>query len=97
MSLEIQTRNNTVSNVDRLIERQTRVLESWIEKPEPYFDQTRKAANELKFHNVSLHNVTQMQAINEKQFIRSLAENLRSQLLKFSASHVSQNLMITTD
>ncbi|XP_078509084.1 E3 SUMO-protein ligase KIAA1586-like [Lissotriton helveticus] len=82
LSLELQKRDSTIIDAHRAICRQIAVFEAMVDRQGKHFSQCKKAMEENIFQGVMLHKgKTTDKIIEQGQFFRSLAENLRNRLL----------------
>ncbi|XP_031349437.1 E3 SUMO-protein ligase KIAA1586-like [Photinus pyralis] len=97
LSLELQKRNKTLPEAHALITRQIRVVESMIDNPGIYLKQVETSINVLEFRHVKLHNGRRVTKINSAQFYRSLTNNLKQRLLRFSSHRSGTEPQISED
>ncbi|XP_078504031.1 E3 SUMO-protein ligase KIAA1586-like [Lissotriton helveticus] len=82
LSLELQKRDSTIIDSHRAICRQIAVFEAMVDRQGNHFSLCKKAMEENIFQGVVLHKgKTTDKIIEQGQFFRSLAENLRHHLL----------------
>lgn len=87
LSLQLQNRNLSLSNANSCIERAVRVFDSMSENYGPKTEEVIEACTQLIFKDVVLTKNQSVPKINPEQFFRSLANNMRSRLFTFQASH----------
>lgn len=93
LSLLLQRRKMTIPKADKRIQRTIRVMESLINSPGQYTEEAVCAAERKSFKDVKLQNNLKICVINQGQFYRSLAENLRQRLIinPIPASHLASS------
>jgi len=87
LSLQLQNRNISLSVANNYIERAIRVFDSMSEHYGPKTEEVVDACSKLMFKDVPLTNNRSVPKINSGQFFKSLANNMRSRLFTFQASH----------
>lgn len=88
LSLQLQNRNISLSVANNYIERAICVFDSISEQYGPKTEVV-DACSKLMFKDVPLTNNRSVPKINSGQFFKSLANNMRSRLFTFQASHSS--------
>lgn len=87
LSLQLQNRNIYLSVANNYIERAIRVFDSMSEQYGPKTVEVVYACSKQIFKDVPLTNNRSVPKINSGQFFKSLANNMRSRLFTFQASH----------
>jgi hypothetical protein len=87
----LQHRSNSIVYADKLIRRTTRALETLKEKGGNKTLEAKWAANELKFKAITLRSNKKIVKINDKQFLTSLINNMRSRLFYTTANGLAES------
>ena len=70
----------TLDKADRLVKRTIRVLESFVDNPREHSSEANTAKERMEFKTVELLDIVKQKAIDRKQFIQSVVDNLRLRL-----------------
>lgn len=92
LSLALQNRDVTLPQADRLIRRSIRRIEQIKEHPGPMMSIAKSAADELKFKSTQLQRNVKHVAINQRQFITSLCNNLQQRLFTTTAADAGDGI-----
>ena len=88
LSLLLQERGTSIIHADKLICRTIKVLETMKEKGNGKKSmEAKSAAAQLRFYSVQLTENKKLETINEKQFITSLINHLKSRLFTTQSSN----------
>lgn len=91
LSLFLQRRNITLIEADKAMKTTIRVFDSMASDHGPRLSSVVSALDIKNFKGVSLHEEGKIKMLNENQFFRSLANNLRNRMPTNIAARVSQN------
>lgn len=98
LSLLLQERGTSIVYADKLIRRTIQVLETMKDKGNGTKSlEAKSAATQLKFHCVELTENKKLETVNEKQFLASLINHLRAQLLTTQSSNERKGDNCMTD
>lgn len=91
LSLQLQERNVTVTQADKLIKRTVRIIETYKEKPGLKEREVNQAVVKMTYDGLPLTHNKRIVSIDRLQFITSVVNNLRARCFATVAVHRKKN------